>query len=718
MKNLIFLFTFVLSFNLPSFASEPAIWTTNSKADVLKGEAFHVSIGDDGTIRPSPGFEELASVGQPYVWSTAIDRTGNVYMGTGPDGKVFRVSQNGSSEMIADLDEVNVSAVAIGRNGEVFAATSPDGKVYRLDSSGNASVYFEPGEKYIWSLAVGSDGSLFVGTGENGRIYRVSGANASAAEALVFDSSETHIISLDADSSGNVYAGTDPGGFVLRIGQDRKVFALLDSPLREIHEIAVGVNGSVYALALGESVSTSDSSTETEKPATKTISAPAKKSATPTPPPVQKSKYDLSGAKSVVYRILPSGQADVIWKSESVSAFALYAHQTGNGVMVGTSDKGRIFSVRNSGEESLALQTGEGQVSAIDVSGNRLFASTSSQGKLFRIGGDTDAESRYESPVLGAGGNAAWGRIWWRGEGNVQIQTRSGNTETPDETWSEWSAAYSASTGSTVTSPAAAFLQWRAILVAGAAVPSVSEVHISYLPTNIAPEILSVEVLPANVGLAPNPKPPVDPNIETSGMDPVDFGIIIPPTAPRKLFQMGAKSLTWKAEDRNGDSLVYSVYFKEVGDDEFKLLKSGIEDAFYTVDGLAFADGRYVFRIIASDAPSNPASKALTGELESEPFDIDNSPPSVSVSGSPTVNGNTVTVKFSASESSSYISRAEFSVNGGKWRTVYADDGIPDSRSETFTVTSEIAGTGEFAIALRVFDAVGNSGTARALVSK
>lgn len=695
-------------------ASEPMIWTVNSKDEVLKGEANGVSISDDGSISPAPGMEELASVGQPYIWSSAIDSEGKVYLGTGSDGKVFRVDGAGESTMVADFDELNVSALAIGKDGAVYAGTSPDGKVYRI-ADGGSSVYFEPGEKYIWSLAVLADGSLAVGTGEDGRIYKVSGPGQKASESILFDSGDTHIITLAADKEGNLYAGTDSEGLVLRISSDGKAFALLDSPLREIHEITIGPDGSIYALALGESVSSAEPA-KGEPKTTKSASPAAKPKGAP--PAAAKSRYDLSGAKSAVYRILPSGQTDIIWSSSTVSAFSVYAHLTGNGVLIGTSDKGRIYSVRNSGRETLALQTGEGQVSSIRTYGGKLFATTSNQGKLFRIGGERKGDASYESPVLDASGSAAWGRIWWRGTGTVGIQTRSGNTESPDETWSAWSRSYTTPSGESVASPPAAYIQWRAVFGAGSEDASLSEVQLSYLPANIAPELLSIELLPANVGLVPNPAVPVDPNIETSGMEPSDFGIVVPPSTPRKLYQRGAKSMTWKAEDRNNDDLVFSVYYKEVGDEQFKLLEKGLEHSFVTVDGLAFADGRYVFKVVASDSPSNPASSALTGEMTSEPFNIDNTPPTVTPIGAPSVNGDNVRVRFDAKESSSYITRAEFSVNGGAWKAVYTDDGIPDSRSEQFTVDVPLQGTGEFAIALRVFDAVGNSGSARVLVKK
>src|SRR5688572_8317437 len=246
---------FLFVFSVFASASEPSIWTVSSRAEVLKGEARSVSIDSNGAISLAPRLTELFKTEQPYIWSSAYDAAGNVYLGTGGDGKVFRVAQGGSGSLFADLAELNVTAVAVAQNGDVFAATSPDGKVYRLDAAGKPTVYFDAKEKYIWSLAVMSDGSLAVGTGEGGKLYRVRTANAAPEASLLFDSSDSHIISLAVDKSGNLYAGTDSNGLVLRFGPDGKPFALLDSPLSEIHELAAGPDGSIYALALGESAS-------------------------------------------------------------------------------------------------------------------------------------------------------------------------------------------------------------------------------------------------------------------------------------------------------------------------------------------------------------------------------------------------------------------------------------------------------------------------------
>lgn len=711
MKNFFFVLLVAAFLSTKIFASEPLIWSVNSRADVLRGDARGVSIDQNGTISLSPKLTETFKTDQAFIWSSVVDAAGNVYLGTGGDGKVFKVDVAGKGTLLADLAEMNVSAMAVGKSGEIFAATSPDGKVYRLDASGKADVYFSPKDKYIWSLAVLADGSLAVGTGDGGKIYKVKSANASPESSMLFDTSETHIISLAADKQGNLYAGTDSSGIVMKFGADGKPFGLLDSSLREIHDMAIGPDGSVYVLALGESASapkTDAAATPAATPENKTVSVEKPNPATPETP--AKSRYDLTAAKSAVYRILPDGSTDIIWASPAVTAFSLYAHANGSGVLLGTSDKGRIYSVSNNGSETLALQTDANQISTIRNDGKNLLATSSNQGSLYKFGPETVAEGTYDSAVLDAKGTASWGRIWWRSSGNVTIQTRSGNTEKPDETWSGWSTALSDQKGAQIASPKARFIQWRTLLRAGNA--NVSEVNLAFVSRNIAPEVLSIQALPTNVGLAANPPIQIDPNIELNGMEPATFGIPVVAVPPRKVYQRGATSLQWTSEDRNGDKLIYDVYYKEIGDADFKLLRGEMTDNFLAIDGQSLADGRYIFKVVARDNSSNPASTALSGEKTTEPIDIDNTPPTVTAG---IASGGKVV--FTATDKASYLIRAEYSINGGDWKPVYADDGISDSPSETYAVEVPTA-AGEYIVTLRVFDVNRNSGNARQVVKR
>src|ERR1051325_4338043 len=724
----------ILGFAANAWAGEPILWELNSRAELLKGDARGVSVTDTGALMLAPRFSQVFNTEQAYIWSSAVDAAGNVYLGTGHDGRIFKVGADGRGALLYDAAELDVTALAIGRDGTLYAGTSPDGKVYRIGADGRGEEYFDPPDKYIWSLAVMGDGALAIGTGDNGKLYRVRAAGAKPEASLLIDTNETHVMSLAIDGQGNLIAGTDPGGLVLRVSPDGKAFALFDSPLREIHALAAGTDGSIYALALSEAASTARPS----GPAAPTPQAgDASGTATATVTftaidesgnPIQgqqsatRSRNDLSSARSAVFRILPDGGTDVLWSSTTVTAFAVAPAPQGGSVLVGTADKGRVYSVTDDGRDTLLLQSTEGQISSFAVRGREVFAASSNQGKLFRFGSELMTEGTYESPVRDAKLVAAWGRIWWRGRGQVELQTRSGNGERPDATWSEWSAPYRDPAGAQVTSPRARFIQWRAVLRAPAGTgPSadafMEDVSIAYLPRNVAPEVLAISALPIGVGLQSIVQIPVDPNVESSGLDPSLFGAVAQ-AQPRRLYQRGARALQWQAEDRNGDTLEYAIYYRSLNENAFRLLKEKLRDNFYTVDGATLSDGRYVFKVVASDAPDNPLGQALMGERVSEPLDIDNTPPNVRALAEAQVTGDRVRVAFEVDDTTGMIKRSDLSVDGAAWRTIFPDDGIADSPRERYTLDLPLTGAGEHTISLRAFDASGNVGTTRVIVRR
>src|SRR4030095_3483593 len=114
---------------------------------------------------------------------------------------------------------------------------------------------------------------------------------------------------------------------------------------------------------------------------------------------------------------------DVVWSSPTVTAFAIAPVLEPGRVLIGTGDKGRIYSVTYDCRDTLLLQSPEGQISSLLVKNNQVIAASSNQGKLFRFGTDLMNAGIYESPVRDAKLTASWGRIWWRGTGNVELQT-------------------------------------------------------------------------------------------------------------------------------------------------------------------------------------------------------------------------------------------------------------------------------------------------------
>lgn len=711
-----------------AYAGQPAIWETSSRVDLLKGDARGISVSDTGVLMLAPKLTEVFNTQQTYIWSTTLDNQGNAYLGTGHDGKIFRVSSAGAGSLLYDAAELDVTAL-VAKDGVVYAGTSPDGKVYRISADGKAEVYFDPGDKYIWSLALMPDGSLAVGTGDSGKLYKVKSAGASPEASLLVNTNQTHVISLAVTSQGDLIAGTDSGGLVLRVSPQGKTFALFDTQLREIHALAAAPDGSIYALALSDSAANTraaSSPTVTATPsdgsgATTSVTITAIEEAggqtqqTPT-----RSRSDVSNARSAVFRILPDGSNDVVWSSTTITAFSITPGFQQGSVLIGTGEKGRIYSVTNDGRDTLLLQSTEGQISSLTLYNNQIYAASSNQGKLFRFGSELVSEGTYESPVRDARLTASWGKIWWRGNGSVEVQTRTGNGERPDTTWSDWSTAYKDPNGNQINSPRARFIQWRTTLRSNAASSppaTIEDVSVAYQPRNVAPEILSISSLPVGVGLQQVVQVTVDPNVESSGLDPSIFGPVAQ-VPPRRFYQRGARSFQWQAEDRNGDTMEYAIYYRGITDQTFRLLKDKLRETFYTIDGATLADGRYIIKVVASDAPDNPAGQKLMGERLSEPVDIDNTPPVVKAVGQPQVARDTVRVVFSVDDATGKIKRADASMNGATWVPVFPDDGIADSGRETYTVEFPLVTPGEHSVSLRVFDSSGNVGTLSVSIRK
>jgi len=108
----------------------------------------------------------------------------------------------------------------------------------------------------------------------------------------------------------------------------------------------------------------------------------------------------------------------------------------------------------------------------------------------------------------------------------------------------------------------------------------------------------------------------------------------------------------------------------------------------------------------------------LQWELGSEPTDIDNTAPFVTALGKAQITGDKARVTFDASDAASYLTRAEYSVNGGEWKPVYSDDGISDGPRERYSIEIAVPSAGEYGVTIRVYDVNGNSGNARVVVRK
>ena len=737
MKKTFWLVSFLIV--APILAVSPVFWETRTYDDFRKGTLSNLSLTSDDRLVLAPRFESVFNSEQPFIWATAADSRGNVYLGTGHDGKVYRVDPSGKGEAIADLQELDVFAVAVDAKDVVYAATSPNGKVYRIEPGAQPQPFFDPEDKYIWSLAFDRQGRLVVATGDKGVIYRVG---TDGKGQVFYDTDETHVISLAVDREGNIIAGGDPKGYLYRISQDGKAFVLYDSGMREVHAVTVAPDGTIYAAVVSSRPGLSPSSVPILVPdsgprgePTVTISLGAGSSATQSvevtasagdsspssnvsPSSSSRSNAD-STTQTAILEVLPDGVVNTIWRSSSEMVFALLPR--GDRLLFSTGSKGRIYSFQKPRFTTLLVESTEEQTTTLLQAGNRVYAAASNVGKLFSLNDALATSGTYDSSVKDTEAISTWGKVTWKSDTpqSTQVSTRSGNTGSPDKTWSDWERVDG--DGQT-NSPKARFIQWRALLRADSGrSPSLNSVTVPYMQQNFRPEITSLDVLPFGVTLIKQqpltstgaPAGPQDAATTRATTRAGLPGLIKVP--PRRALQKGAQSFQWVALDKNEDSLQYDLYYRADGAATWALLKKNVEDTFYTINSDTLPDGTYLVRLVAGDTLSNTPETALSGERESRPFLVDNTAPEVTIRQEG-LTGGRVRVAIEAADLTSTLSQAEISVDAGEFRSIFPRDGITDSKRESFVWQSDMLSPGEHVITCRVYDQNDNVGLSKLIV--
>ena len=135
-------------------------------------------------------------------------------------------------------------------------------------------------------------------------------------------------------------------------------------------------------------------------------------------------------------------------------------------------------------------------------------------------------------------------------------------------------------------------------------------------------------------------------------------------TLPRAAAQQ--ITLTWAADDPDGDRLVYNVYFRGEDESQWKVLRSNTHDNSITFDADVLADGKYFFRVIASDREANPPASAREATMVSAPVMIDNTPPILTL-GEIRRSGATAHVEWEAADRASALRRCEYSLDANSW---------------------------------------------------
>jgi hypothetical protein len=722
----------VLLISTFTFAEGTRSWTQDTYDEFSRGTTRNVAIDSTGALQLAPAFKQVYNTPSTFLWSMVPSNDGAVFVGGGSPARVYRIERDGTAQTVFEPKELQVQSLAVV--GDIlYAATSPDGKIYKITSGPkdpktstrnySATEFFDPKTKYIWQIAAAGDGSLFAATGDRGEIHRIT---PDGKGSVFFKSDEAHIRSLAIDREGNVIAGTDGSGLIYRVTKQGDAFVLYSAAKKEVTSIAVAQDGTIYAAAIG------DKQTKPVQPTPAPQPNPANPPAQQTPPAF----VHPTGAE--IYAISPDGAPSRIWSSRDDLVYTLGFDSRGN-LLAGTGNKGRVVQVKPNGDTIDVAKASANQVIALATLPNLgTYVATSNLGKIFLLAAQPSDEGVFDSEVLDARIFSKWGRANVRGNGNYELAVRSGNVDNPDRNWSPWRTVQLGK-DARIDAPPSRFLQWRITLRPGSGGSEVHAVTFYYLPKNVAPMIDDI-VVQAGARLSPTAP-------SRGGSDTVTINFAAPkdnapPIGPRNEGSLNAQrepgynTIRWAAHDDNDDDIVYSVYYRGENERNWKLMKSEITDKFYSFDGGLLPDGNYVFRVNATDAPSHSSEDALSAVKESNPFEVDNTPPQVE-SLAAKVDGDQLHVSFSASDAMSIISRAEYSIDAGDWRFLEPVGQLSDARVETYdfnvtvpaappkpsgkkkTASPETAAdealSSEHVVVVRVYDKYENSSVAKAV---
>ena len=729
-------------------ASGTQTWEMNSYSDFVRGHFEGVSLSREGRLSLAPKVDTVFTSDQPVIWSVAQGPDGSLYAGTGHRGRVYKIDSAGKSSLLWTAEQPEIFAVAVDANGAVYAATSPEGKVYRI-VNGKAEEYFAPKARYIWSLAVAPDGALYVGTGDQGKIYRVEGPGKGD---VYYDTGQSHITGMAVDAQGRLLAGTEPNGILYRITAKDKAFVLYDSTLPEIRAIVPMPDGTVYAAALGGSIAKrAQSAAQAAQSmggapgpiASTTITVEAQAGseikppeAKPQPQPVAVPQVstppapaaDVTGVdKSAVYRINPDNTVETLWSSKEENVYDVLA--LANQVLFSTDQNGRIYGLAPDLRVTLVTETNDGETTRLLPAEHSILAATGNMGRIYRLGEKPGAGGSYEAPVHDSGTASRWGSLSWRADVPagcaLEFRTRSGNSARPDRTWSEWSGPLTDSSGARIASPNARYIQWKVAMSGPAAgsgaTPLLNSITLAYLPQNSPPVVRGINViaqatLNTQASKSSSSNTSAAYSVTVSG-DTADTTASSAGTPTQTLARAATQQITvsWQADDPDGDRLVYNLYFRAEDETQWMLLRSGTHDTSLTFDADILADGKYYFRVTASDREANPPASAREAQLTSSPVMIDNTPPTVTM-GATRYAAGAAHIEWEAADAASSLRRCEYSLDAGDWVPVASTDGVIDSPREKFSLDLSGLATGEHLLVIRVADSANNTATARVIL--
>jgi len=668
------------------------------------------------TGKPMKATRTIALPDSRYVWDIIVDGD-RLWLATGNKGQVLAVPLGGNDvKPTVALESTQDNVLCLGRDGagRIYAGTDGEGLVYRITPKGKSFetfVLYDANEPEIGALLVLNDGTIYAGTADArqarpGRLEKASTEPKGKIEKPEGDAKEPTIPNVppkpapqkkdgDAAAAGKKPADApkaDPKSEVAKADTPKPGEQKAPKPTAEQYDqlrseiknrLAQARESGAIKLQAGRSSPSRSSSSSSSSALRRRPSG--------------------SGSKSgnAIYRINADGFVREIFRE---SVMILNIVQSDGALLVATGNEGQIYRVDPDTEEVTILADLEPQQvpAMLGIGGDKVLLGTANPGTLLSLSNTYAKEGTLTSATLDANQISLWGKFqvlgYTAGKSALKVQTRSGNVADPEAgSWSDWSKPQTVSlTGGRsayldVYSPTARFLQYRLALSSpGKDTPRISGIALKYLMPNLRPKIESIKT--------EFQKP------KSRDGDPAPLNVM---------------KIDWNAKDANGDKLTYTLQARPFAspDTPFVTVAEDLDKNSFEWDTRTMGDGRYVLRVIATDATDNIADQALSARRLSDAVVVDNTPPDVKNMKATGGNGS-ATLSADLADALSPIAEARYKVSGeDEWKMVLPKDLIYDSTSEQLAVKIAGLSSGDRVVTLRVADTQGNTRYASAKVT-
>lgn len=652
-----------------------------------------VAVFPDGSLRPLPPLAAAATFDEPLGLALAVAPDGTAFVGTGHPARVYRVKQ-GAKELVSEVKADQITALLLDPEGTLWVATAAPTLLLRSPrAKGALEEVARLQEGSLWDLAW-FKGGLVAAAGTPGRLLRLGPKGLEVAAPI--PDRHARCLALSGDA---LLVGTSGKGLVMRWTGSAPPGVVYDSSFTEIAALAPAPDGSVYAAGItGDPTLGKPPAKDDGGEATVTVSVSESASTTP-----QTAK---GPATSEIVRILPAGAATSAYRfTKQIASTLAWGDE---GLVIGTGLDGELWQLV---EGSAAMLDTVNATQVVRVAAGGSWVLTQNPTRLLRRSGKP--RGTFASPPLDAGQPAQWGDAALAGElparEGCTLRFRSGAIGTPDDTWSAWSAPVPCP-GGPVTAPPARFLQWEVSLdpAEGAPVPRVGRTEVTYRQVNLPPEIREFEAHDPGEVFLKGP-PPSDRIVEVQHPDLSGIFTTLDDEARegqdrlgKKYYRIGYQSLSWKAEDPNGDPLRFTVEIRKADGGAWRKVRDELEATSIAVDTQALPDGLYRFRLTATDAPANPEAPAVAQALSSVVV-VDNTPPTVTIVRA----GGAWLV--TVDDALSPVTRVEWNRDADAWHAISPEDGLLDRKHATFRIPVQ---AGAHVLAVRAVDDHHNRATA------